>query len=82
MAAKDKLLDEICRNPADVRFVDACKAARLLNFEPKSTKGSHHSFRRQGETMLLNFQKNKNGKIPTYQADQLVVMIRKYREQL
>ena len=81
MAANEKLLDSICRNPSDVRFTDACRAAVLLGFELKSKKGSHHVFKRPGEMTRLNFQKQKDGKIKSYQADQLIVMIEKYREQ-
>ena len=78
MSANDKLLDKICRNPRDVRFEDACKAAELIGFAPQPKRGtSHRIFKRPGEIMQFNFQDRK-GKIATYQAEQLVTMIEKY----
>jgi hypothetical protein len=40
--------------------------------------GSHVRFKRIGEITQLNFQ-NRNGNVPTYQAEQLIEMIEKYR---
>ena len=77
MTAIEKLLDRICRNPRDVRFDDACKAAEHLARQP-SGGGSHTRFKRLGEITQLNFQ-NRNGNVPTYQAEQLIEMIEKYR---
>jgi hypothetical protein len=57
---------------------DACKIAKVLGFDAKGGKGSHNSFSRTGEPVGLNFQKLKGGKIPPYQAKQLIVMIDKY----
>ena len=42
---------------------------------------SHHAYSRPGERELLNFQ-NHNGRIPAYQARQLIVMIDKYEDEL
>jgi hypothetical protein len=81
MSAHQKLLDGICNNPRDVRFDDACKAAELIGFFPVMRKKhgtSHRIFKRPGEITQLIFQ-NWKGKIPTYQADQLIAMIEKYR---
>ena len=77
MNSKAKLLSAIRANPQDVRFADACLAAELLGFVHKGGAGSHRAFARAGEPVLLNFQ-NRGGKIPPYQARQLVVMIDKY----
>ena len=77
MNSKAKLLSAIRANPQDVRFADACRAAELLGFVHKGGAGSHRAFARAGEPVLLNFQ-NRGGKIPPYQARQLVVMIDKY----
>jgi len=78
----DKLLDDIINNPKDVRIEDACKVAVHLGFTSSGGKGSHTAFSKHGEPVGLNFQKSKNGKIPTYQARQLVEMIEKYRGDL
>lgn len=77
MNTKTKLLSSICANPRDVRFDAAIKAAELLGFVHKGGAGSHRAFSRKGEEMLLNFQ-NRNGRIPPYQARQLIAMIEKY----
>jgi hypothetical protein len=77
LSQRRKLLDAICNNPADVSLGDACKAAELMGFDAKAVKGSHHAYVRSGEIDGLNFQ-DRNGRIPTYQARQLIKMIIKY----
>lgn len=77
MSTKTKLFAAICANPRDVRFGDACKAAEWLGFTHKGGAGSHCAFARAGEPALLNFQ-NRDGRIPAYQARQLIAMIEKY----
>ncbi len=79
MNTKAKLLAGILSNPRQVRFEDACRAAREIGFELKGGQGSHVTFGRQGEMTLLNFQ-NRNGVIPAYQAKQLAEMIRRYSD--
>ena len=82
MSQRAKLLEAIRRNPADVRLSDAFKAAEMVGFLEKGGKGAHHAFARSGETMILNFQDRGDGRIPTYQAKQLIVMLDKYLDQL
>jgi hypothetical protein len=78
VVAKDaKLFAAIVRNPRQVRFEDACRAARLLGFLYEGGKGSHRVFKRKGEATQLNFQ-NRGGYIPACQARQLGRMIEKY----
>lgn len=77
MAKDAKLLAAIRANPRDVRFEDACRAARLLGFLHEGGKGSHRVFKRKGEPVVLNFQ-NRDGNVPPYQARQLARMIDKY----
>jgi hypothetical protein len=72
-----KLIAAIRQNPADVRFEDACTVAGWLGFYAKGGKGSHTTFARPDERNQLNFQ-NLKGKIPTYQAKQLLRMIDTY----
>lgn len=80
MNSKTKLLAAIERNPVQVRFVDACRAAELLGFVHKGGAGSHRAFARAGEPVGLNFQ-NRGGFVPPYQARQLIEMIRKYGDE-
>jgi nitrous oxide reductase accessory protein NosL len=77
MTQNAKLFASIRRNPADVRFRDACKAAVMIGFVRKGGKGSHRAFARPGEPIALNFQ-DRGGKIPPYQARQLIQMLNKY----
>jgi hypothetical protein len=74
----DKLLSGICESPKNVRLTDACKAAEKLGFTGRGQSGSHHGFSKTGELVGLNFQEAGGGKIPTYQAKQLIRMIEKY----
>jgi hypothetical protein len=77
MNTKRKLLQAIRTHLSHVRFADACKAAELLGFMQKGGAGSHCTFAKADEPILLNFQ-NRNGFIPSYQARQLALMIDKY----
>jgi hypothetical protein len=77
MTRRDKLIEQIQNNPRDVRFDDACRVAQMLGFVHSGGKGRHRAYTRPGEPAGLNFQDNK-GKIPTYQAKQLIAMIEKY----
>jgi hypothetical protein len=72
-----KLLAAIRANPRNVRFTDACRAARLLGFVHEGGRGSHLVFKRKGEPVQLNFQ-DRDGYIPPYQARQLAQIIAKY----
>lgn len=81
MSHRAKLVARIRNNPKDVRFEDACKVAEWLGFVCKEVRGSHHAFSRPGEREGLNFQNHK-GKIPAYQAKQLIEIIDKYEEEL
>ena len=80
MNAKRKLLTAIIRNPRQVRFVEACKAAVLIGFIHRGGKGTHRAFARLDEPTLLNFQ-NCGGYVPPYQARQLIAMIEKYGDE-
>ena len=64
-------------HPKNVRLADACKAAEKLGFTGR-TSGGHHAFSKTGEVSGLNFQNTGGGKIPPYQAKQLIGMIEKY----
>jgi hypothetical protein len=77
MSRRAKLLGAVRNNTGDVRFADACRIAEWLGFVHKGGKGSHRAYQRSGEPIGLNFQ-NRGGKIPRYQAEQLLAMIEKY----
>jgi len=81
MGRRDKLIAAVRNNPKDVRFADACRIAVWLGFEYSGGKGSHRAYSRPGEPVALNFQDRK-GKIPAYQAEQLIAMIDKYGNEL
>jgi HicA toxin of bacterial toxin-antitoxin, len=74
----DTLISGIRGSPKNVRLADACKAAEKLGFQGKGQSGSHHAFSKTGEMIGLNFQNAGGGKIPEYQAKQLIRMINKY----
>jgi hypothetical protein len=77
MTKQEKLLDSVRNNPKAVRFDDACKVAEHLGFSRQGGKGSHRTYGRADEALLLNFQ-NRGGYILPYQAKQLLEMVDKY----
>jgi len=81
MSRRNKLIQAARNNPKDVRFADACRIAVWLGFEHSGGKGHHRAFSRPGEPVALNFQDRK-GRIPAYQAEQLIAMIDKYGDEL
>ncbi len=80
MTKREKLVSAIRNNPKAVRFEDACSIAEWLGFIHKGGKGSHHTYGKDDEFCILNFQ-NRNGYIPPYQARQLIEMINKYEKE-
>jgi predicted RNA binding protein YcfA (HicA-like mRNA interferase family) len=80
MSRRAKLFQTLRSNPKDVRVADACRVAEFLGFEEKGGKGQHRVFARAGELTILNFQDRGDGKIPTYQAKQLIAMLDKHGE--
>lgn len=73
----EKLIRAMRNNPSDVRFDDICKVAELIGFRLRGQAGSHRTFAREGEPVLLNFQDVK-GKAKPYQVRQLLDMVDKY----
>lgn len=51
--------------------------AERIGFSPRGGRGSHCTYGREGEPLLLNFQ-NRGGFIKPYQARQLLAMVEKY----
>jgi hypothetical protein len=81
VSQRDKLIKGIRNNPRNVRLEDACRLAEAIGFSAKGGKGAHHAFSRPGEPVGLNFQDIGGGKIPFYQAKQLLMMIDKYGDE-
>lgn len=77
MSKKKKLLKAIRNNPGDIRYDDACRTAELIGFLLRGQSGSHRTYAREGEPVLLNFQ-NVKGKAKPYQVRQLIEMMDKY----
>jgi len=72
-----KLLEQLRRSLSGVRFEQACRIAEGIGFSPRGGRGSHRTYGREGEPLLLNFQ-NRGGFIKPYQARQLLDMVEKY----
>jgi len=77
MTKQEKQFTSLRNNPKTVRFDDACKIAERIGFSRQGGKGSHRTYGRIDEPMLLNFQ-NRGGYILSYQAKQLLDMVNKY----
>ncbi|MBB1074718.1 type II toxin-antitoxin system HicA family toxin [Rhodoferax sp. 4810] len=77
MTKYTKQLQSLKQHPHNVRFDDACHIAESLGFIRRGGKGSHQTYGKENEPILLNFQ-NRHGYIPTYQAKQLLIMVEKY----
>ncbi len=74
---KRRLLEELKRNPKNVRFEKLCNAAEGFGFKFRGGKGSHRIYVREGVEELLNFQ-NIKGKAKPYQVRQLIRVVEKY----
>lgn len=79
MTKQEKKLEALRKNPRAVRFSDACKIAERLGFSRQGGKGSHRTYGRADEPLLLNFQ-NRGGYILPYQAKQLLEMVDRYAD--
>ena len=77
MSRSEKLLARLRNSLNGVRFEEACKVAESLGFQRKGGQGSHRTYAREDEPLLLNFQ-NRGGFIKPYQARQLLNMVEKY----
>ncbi|MDX8391463.1 MAG: type II toxin-antitoxin system HicA family toxin [Mariprofundaceae bacterium] len=62
MSRIEKLQRTIQNNPANVRFDDVCKVAENIGFRLHEQSGSHRTYARPDESVLLNFQ-NVKGKV-------------------
>ena len=76
MSRHEKLLERLHRSLTGVRFEDACRIAERIGFRLKGGRGSHRTYGREGEPLLMNFQ-NRAGFIKPYQARQCAEMVEK-----
>ncbi len=78
MSKQQKRLESLRSNPRAVWFEDACKIAERLGFSPHGGKGSHRTYGRLDEPLLLSFQ-IRGGYILPYQARQLLAMVERQK---
>ena len=71
------MLEELKRNPKNVRFERLCKIAEAFGFRFRGGKGSHRVYVREGVKEILNFQ-DVSGKAKPYQVRQFVKIAEKY----
>jgi len=71
------MLEELKRNPKNVRFERLCKIAEAFGFRFRGGKGSHRVYVREGVKEILNFQ-DVSGKAKPYQVRQFIKITEKY----
>jgi len=78
MGKYEKLLNRILSGASDhnIQFDDLCQLLRKMRFIER-TRGSHHIFRRDGISDLINLQRD-NGKAKGYQVRKVREVIIKY----
>ncbi len=77
MVKRNKLYDKAKNSPSNLKFVELCKLAEQVGFVLRNTSGSHHIYKRNNPTGMMNFQpdtKDKS-KAKQYQIDQLLNFI-------
>lgn len=79
MSKHEKLFEQILsgKSDANIRFEDLRQLLLNLGFEER-TKGSHHSFRKEGIEEKPNLQRDGN-KAKAYQVRQVRNILLKYR---
>ena len=76
MPKVEDILSDMRRNPADVRFSDACKVATHYFGEPRQSGSSHKVWKMPwAGDPRVNLQKGTGGKAKAYQVRQLVEAI-------
>ena len=72
-----QMIEELKRNPKNVRFDKLCAVAEAFGFHFRGGKGSHRIYVREGIREILNFQ-NVEGKAKPYQVRQFIKVVEKY----
>jgi hypothetical protein len=81
MADVEKILDQMRREPASIRFADLLKVCKRFFGQPRQTSSSHVIFKTPwlGDPRI-NIQ-NEKGKAKVYQVRQTLLAIEKLKEQ-
>jgi hypothetical protein len=81
MADAEKILDQMRRDPAGLRFADLMKVCEKFFGKPRQTASSHVIFKTPwpGDPRI-NIQNDK-GKAKAYQVRQVLLAIEKLKEQ-
>jgi hypothetical protein len=74
---KNKIYEELKRNPKNVRFKVLCGAAESFGFKYRGGKGSHRIYVKEGVREMLNFQ-DVGGKAKPYQVKQFLRVVESY----
>jgi len=76
MDSIDEIIDELTRNPKDVRFTDLCTVCNYYFGEPRQKSG-HHIYKMPWQSdPRINIQ-NNNGKAKEYQVRQVIKALRR-----
>jgi predicted RNA binding protein YcfA (HicA-like mRNA interferase family) len=70
-----KRLEEARANVTSLRFGNLCALAECFGWVFVRQSGSHRIYKRNGSTVLMNFQEDRNGRAKPYQVRQLLAAI-------
>jgi len=70
-----KRLEEARANITSLRFGNLCALAECFGWVFIRQSGSHRMYKRSGNTILMNFQEDRNGRAKPYQVRQLLAAI-------
>jgi hypothetical protein len=70
-----KRLQEARANIQSLRFANLCALAECFGWTFVRQSGSHQLYKRNGSTLLMNFQEDRNGRAKPYQVRQLLAAI-------
>lgn len=74
---KQKLLQRVLANPANVAFDDLLTLVRAFGFRLSRVSGSHHIFVRDDMRELVNLQ-NVGGRAKPYRVRQFLKLVERY----
>ena len=70
-------IEELKRNPKNVRFEHLCATVQRFGFRFRGRRGSNRIFVRDGVEELINLQ-NDGGKAKPYQVRQFIKIVERY----
>ncbi|MGC8494075.1 MAG: toxin HicA [Syntrophobacteraceae bacterium] len=81
MSRIENILEEMERNPADIRFTDLCRVCDHYFGKPRQEGTSHRVYKMpwQGDPRV-NIQ-NRNGKARAYQVRQVLKAVERLRDE-